>query len=977
MKFALNAVRFEDVRQQVIDFLTEKGEYSAQFDFKGSNLAYVIDSMAYTTMLLSYHLSTIANNVFLDTTEIRKLAVSIAKTLGYRPKRKKASRIVGRIEYHGSGFNSASYLTISPKLYFRGTDLGNLFVNTDKIHLTYESPLVLAGEFTLYQGEFKLFSTYGTGEPLQSFVLPTKNADENNIKIYVYPTASTTGYQSKDEWVEAKTFFEISNRDRKIFFVEEDIVNEMMAKIVFGNGIIGQVPTTTETCTVEYLETLGASGNGESSVTMPSSDVLADTANVTHNLGPAYDPSNFKVNVPAGAPSFGGEDNETLEEIKQNAPKYFAAAGRGVTANDFLTILLDYKNMDKVNIIGGDELYPGRVEYLGNSYITATPKLSDNFLSTAKIYLTEMEEREVIESLRKIGIIATKKHFIRPSYLYVDLWPAIELRSNTSAVDITKIKANVMNNLSNYIKTNLMDIGVIYRQSKIQATVDLTEGVVSSSLNSKFYFALNYDSFYKAKEDRIWLPVTFQKDGAGDVMYDDFGAAITTNFVKRNSTIVAQKNLTRDSNYHKMTYSIFNLPPQECSIYGKLSHLWLNRYIYNSDAVDEKLLEVFFQTVSGSTVMTYNGYKFTDMDGKEYQVSLVETGSANQWFVRFGSETVGTMNVDGSGNVFFLHTDDPVSGGQKQWLLAHGIYSGGPTLFNVEKIVTGGQTKFVVKTTVASTMARLKLHGVNDLFRFRVIKVPPTYEAEIQLITSLSVPDGTTTKTFELQSGTTNVGGTDYLSAVVTFGGTAFGTVLMKPGVTLVADIDASLSYDSRPSAANVGDTYRVAVAGNFYQGIDSTWYDVDEYVQWNGTAWVKVVPFTFTKAPFVTAVDPGCDQVLNSLGMDSDVFFSGTVLKAYDFYHGADIATFNYKNGEVFFGKMIEGRMNSTTAVVATMRDFFNNYGYGTAFADLITILPDDAYVNGIQMGHLVDFDTRFNQKIIVNVNPIETKQV
>ena len=86
-QFSLNAVRFEDVRAEVVKFLTENGRYDAQFDFSGSNIAYVIDTMAYTTMLMSYMLSTVANDNFLDTTTLRKNAVSIGKTLGYKPKR--------------------------------------------------------------------------------------------------------------------------------------------------------------------------------------------------------------------------------------------------------------------------------------------------------------------------------------------------------------------------------------------------------------------------------------------------------------------------------------------------------------------------------------------------------------------------------------------------------------------------------------------------------------------------------------------------------------------------------------------------------------------------------------------------------------------------------------------------------------------------------------------------------------------------
>ena len=53
-QFSLNAIRFEDVRAEVVKFLTAQGTYDAPLDFEGSNLAYIIDTMAYTTMMMSY-----------------------------------------------------------------------------------------------------------------------------------------------------------------------------------------------------------------------------------------------------------------------------------------------------------------------------------------------------------------------------------------------------------------------------------------------------------------------------------------------------------------------------------------------------------------------------------------------------------------------------------------------------------------------------------------------------------------------------------------------------------------------------------------------------------------------------------------------------------------------------------------------------------------------------------------------------------
>ena len=66
-EFSLNAVRFEDVRTGIVNYLKENGVYKAEFDFNGSNIAYFIDSAAYLTMLISYQHTITSNNIFLYT----------------------------------------------------------------------------------------------------------------------------------------------------------------------------------------------------------------------------------------------------------------------------------------------------------------------------------------------------------------------------------------------------------------------------------------------------------------------------------------------------------------------------------------------------------------------------------------------------------------------------------------------------------------------------------------------------------------------------------------------------------------------------------------------------------------------------------------------------------------------------------------------------------------------------------------------
>lgn len=582
-QFTLNAIRFEDIRAEIVRFLTERGEYDAQFDFEGSNLAYVIDTMAYTTMLMSYMLSTIANDNFLDTTTLRKNAVSIAKTLGYKPKRIQASRIEGIFTYSPGDvvFNSKSKITIPANTVFSGKDKGQFWVNTEPIVLKVDpkDPYTLTSaadetkpRITLIQGIFKQFSALGTGESLQTIDIPSKNIDENNMRVSVYTTQNDPS--TAVEWTYAKTFFDI--KDQNIYFVEENILNEGTPKIIFGNGIVGRPPANTETILVDYLETVGEEGNGESDIEIPSDIVLNKSFDIsTINVS--------ALNFVPSSVSFGGEPYETLEGIKANAPRFFATAGRGVTANDIKTLIENEFShlINKVVIIGGDELSGGNREFLGNSYIAATPANPNDgksFTSSTQIYLTETVENEITSKIKDSGIIATQKFFLKLSYIYLDITPTVEVNESISETELRELQDTIDVNIQDFVDTEFDGFKKKFRESKIRSQIDSFDQVLSSELNINYGFILNKDTFYISKDTEIWLPVRYKKNDNGIVETNDQGYPITVNFLKKNETVLEDYNNGAESDVElfRITLDSNNVPTIETKTY-----VWHNKDIYS------------------------------------------------------------------------------------------------------------------------------------------------------------------------------------------------------------------------------------------------------------------------------------------------------------------------------------------------------------------------------------------------------------
>jgi len=638
-QFSLNAIRFEDVRAEVIKFLSTQGTYDAPLDFEGSNLAYIIDTMAYTTMMMSYMLSTIANDNFLDTTTLRKNAVSIAKTLGYKPKRIQASRMEGVFTYNPGNqfFDENSKITIPASTVFGGTEDGYSWVNTDPITLLVnpKNPFELTSaanelqpRITLVQGIYKKFSVLGTGKSLQTFTIPSKLIDENNMKVSLYTTQHAE--TSKIEWTLVKTFFDIQGEE--IYFLEEDILNEGTPKIIFGNNIVGRAPSLTETVVVDYLETVGEVANGEIDI---------DITGLIDKLNKSFDITSIdytKIEFEPSGPSFGGESYESLDSIKNNAPRFFAAAGRAVTGHDHDTLIkTEFGHIvEEVNVIGGDQLEPGNRNFLGNAYIAATPtgsNVQNEFLNSLQLFINEGEEVKMISELKSAGVIATQKYFLKPSYIYLDITPNIEISSKISPTELKETEETAFSTLVEYFQENFKGFKVPYRDSKVRSQVDIIETVITTDIETDYNFVLNRDSFYIDRESVFWLPVKYLREN-GQVVRGLNNVPTTTNFIKKNQQIVSDYNANNQSLIElfqiKVTDTDVEIVPK--------TNIWHGRDV--TKKYTDRFWEITLEETSPSLGLTQWNVLINNLDNN-------------------GTEIVGIMFLDSGNEIQIQETVDP------------------------------------------------------------------------------------------------------------------------------------------------------------------------------------------------------------------------------------------------------------------------------------------------------------------------------
>ena len=76
---------FEDIKTSLKDYMRAQSDFT-DYDFEGSALSTLIDTLAYNTYYTAFNTNMVVNELFIDSATLRDNVIAIAKQLGYRPK---------------------------------------------------------------------------------------------------------------------------------------------------------------------------------------------------------------------------------------------------------------------------------------------------------------------------------------------------------------------------------------------------------------------------------------------------------------------------------------------------------------------------------------------------------------------------------------------------------------------------------------------------------------------------------------------------------------------------------------------------------------------------------------------------------------------------------------------------------------------------------------------------------------------------
>ena len=469
---------FEDIKAQLKEYLRAQSDFT-DYDFEGSALSTLIDTLAYNTYYTAFNTNMVVNELFIDSATLRDNVVAIAKQLGYRPK--SATSPTAYVSFNVTYTNPTTDTELILK---KGTGFianydNNIYqyVVLDDVKAQVANNVATFTDVAIKEGT-QLTNTFTVNTALRSqrFILDNQNIDTNTIRVKVYPT----GGSFSEPYLVADNILGVDGTS-KVFFLDE--IEDERYEILIGDGVLGAKLENNARIEVSYLTTAGPESNGVR--TFVFSGVLENPSGVS--------PSAFTTSITSTTASAGGEEIESTQKIKYTAPKAYGTQDRAVTAQDYEAIVRQvYPATSDIIIFGGEDQDPPQY---GKVFIALKPKDAS--------YLTSLTKSDIVDELKKYVVASVEPQLIDPSILYVELSSKIYYNRNSTDQTPAQIRDKVIGGVQSYLDTSDTEkFNGKFRYSKMVGVIDDADRSINSNLTEvtmrkDFYPQLNSTFYYE------------------------------------------------------------------------------------------------------------------------------------------------------------------------------------------------------------------------------------------------------------------------------------------------------------------------------------------------------------------------------------------------------------------------------------------------------------------------------------------------
>jgi hypothetical protein len=433
----------------------------------------------------------LANEMYLDSADIRKNIVSLAKMLGYTPTSPKApTAVINILINNGSGTS----VTMPKGTVFTTSVDGTSyqFVTNAVNTIAPSSGVYRFSNISVFEGTLVTFKyTVDSSDPDQRFIIPSVNADTSTLRVQVQNSAVDT---TSSTYTIATGITELGTTS-KVYFLQEG--EDGKFEVYFGDGTIGQSLSDGNIVILEYIVTNKAEANGASTFTL-SGNIDGFT----------------NVSITTVSSAQGGADAQSKESIRFNAPLQYAAQDRAVTTTDYETLVQEiYPNAQSVSAWGGED---------DETPVYGVVKIAIKAASGST--LTDATKNSIITQLKKYNVASVRPQIIDPETTTLLLTSNVKYDERATTKTADTLRSEIINAIITYNTNTLQQFDSMFRYSKIVQLIDDTDTSILSNITTlkirktftpTISTSTRYDIYFR---NAVYNPHTGHKSASGGVL---------------------------------------------------------------------------------------------------------------------------------------------------------------------------------------------------------------------------------------------------------------------------------------------------------------------------------------------------------------------------------------------------------------------------------------------------------------------------
>ena len=450
---------FDEVKTNLKTFLKAQTDFK-DYDFEGSGMNVLLDTLAYNTHYLGYNMNMLANEMFIDSSSLRSSIVSHAKTLGYEVDSCRAPYAEVNITLNDSSMSSAT-MEAGTKFNTTLNQVDYQFVATTATTASSTGLEIPFKNIKIYEGTYVTTRyTVDSSDVNQRFLLPEDRADTSTLTVKIQNSSSDTTQTTFTKATDISALVSTS----EVYYLQE--VEAGKYEVYFGDGVISKSISDGNIVLLQYVVTNKDAANGALSFTSAGAiDTVTD------------------ITVTTVEKAVGGTEAESLKSIKLNAPLDYASQGRCVTSEDYKLFAKKlFPQTQAVMVFGGEA---GSYDpTLGVTSTASYGRVYISIKSTTGNNLTTVQKEQLVADLQKYNVASITPVIIDPEITYLILNVNFKYDSNKTTKEKSELITDINSTLTDFNKNELQSFGSLFRHSVVTGLIDDTHTSILSNITN-------------------------------------------------------------------------------------------------------------------------------------------------------------------------------------------------------------------------------------------------------------------------------------------------------------------------------------------------------------------------------------------------------------------------------------------------------------------------------------------------------------